>query len=234
MRKTNLEIISQYLTLDPVVRENANAAIKDTKLSEDLELVTLVGNDVKSGQVYAEILSNEIPKAEFYNFGKLKFAQENENSSLAFVPVRMVTKSKRLVRSRKHKDKKTARDVDNSLRTKLLVTNDGTQTRHKMHIRKHKKGFRSSSSLGEQPSSNMIRNRMTTFNTSGARKSILSSLDKKMLYSQILQSYNTGKGRKKLKKLKRRFRKRKHPRKKSKFYLGNILLANVFSLDTST
>jgi len=214
LRKTNLEMISQYLTLDPVVRENANAAIKDTKLSEDLELVTLVGNDVKSGQVYAEILSNEIPKAEFYNFGKLKFAQENENSSLAFVPVRMVTKSKRLVRSRKHKDKKTARDVDNSLRTKLLVTNDGTQTRHKMHIRKHKKGFRSSSSLGEQPSSNMIRNRMTTFNTSGARKSILSSLDKKMLYSQILQSYNTGKGRKKLKKLKRRFRKRKHPRKK--------------------
>jgi len=214
-RQTNLEIISQYLTLDPVVRENANAAIKDTKLSEDLELVSLVGNDGRNERQYAEILSNEIPKVQFYNSGKLNFALEKENSSLAFVPVRMVTKSKRLIRSRKHGDKKTAHDTDNSLRTKILVTNDGAQTRHKMHIRKHKKGFRSSSSLGRQQTSNMIQDLL---NKEKSRKNILfgnlASLEKKELYKQILQSYNKGKGKKRLKKLKRRFRKRKHAKKK--------------------
>ena len=50
-RKTNIELISRYLTLNPIEHKGANATIEQTKLSEDLELVTLVDNDGKRGSM---------------------------------------------------------------------------------------------------------------------------------------------------------------------------------------
>jgi hypothetical protein len=223
-RKTNQQIISQYLTLDPVSKKTANATIEQTKIPVDLEL-NLVGNDTKRGNKYAEILSNEIPKLNLYNLDKFEFASQkySGNNSLAFITVRMVTKRKRLVRSRKNKDKKTVHDIDNSLKTKILVTNDGLQTRPKTHRKKKTKGFRSSSSLSRHHASNSLQHllRKTTpaYNLSNTKESILSgnlsSLGKKQLYRQILQSYNTNRGRKQLRKRKRRFRKRNDLKRKS-------------------
>ena len=69
-RKRNLQMISQYLTLDPVAKKTANATFKQTNLSEDLELVTHVDNNGKLGEKYAEIISNEIPGLNFYKSGK--------------------------------------------------------------------------------------------------------------------------------------------------------------------
>merc|ERR1711892_85569 len=66
-KKTNLQIISQHLTLDPVVTNAANATLRDAKLSEDLAIVTLLENDGERGKKYAEILSNEIPRLEIFN-----------------------------------------------------------------------------------------------------------------------------------------------------------------------
>merc|ERR1711892_1197844 len=66
-KKTNLQIISQHLTLDPVVTNAANATLRDAKLSEDLDIVTLLENDGERGKKYAEILSNEIPRLEIFN-----------------------------------------------------------------------------------------------------------------------------------------------------------------------
>ena len=63
-RKRNLQMISQYLTLDPVAKKTANATTEQTKLSKYLELVTLVENDGIRGEKYSEILSNEIPKLD--------------------------------------------------------------------------------------------------------------------------------------------------------------------------
>ena len=219
-RKTNLQIISQYLTLDPVAKKTANATTEQTKLSKYLELVTLVDNDGIRGEKYLEILSNEIPKLDKFEFASQKYF---ENSSLAFIPVRMVTKRKRLIRSRKNKDKKTVHDIDNSLRTKILVPNEGLQTRNKTHRKKKTKGFRSSSNLSRHHASNSLQHllRKTTpaYNLSNTKESILtgnlSSLGKKQLYRQILKSYNTDSGRKQLRKRKRRFRKRKHTKRKS-------------------
>merc|ERR1711892_520153 len=85
-QKTNLQIISQHLTLDPVATKAANATLRDIKMSEDLELVTLLENYGERERKYAEILSNEIPMLDFNNS---EFASQNErgNSSLTFVPV---------------------------------------------------------------------------------------------------------------------------------------------------
>jgi hypothetical protein len=227
-RKTNLQIISQYLTLDPVVKKSANATIEQTKLSDDLELVTLVDNDVQMGEKYAEILSNEIPQLKFYNLDKFEFAtqKDSENNSLVFIPVTMVTKKKRFRRSRKNKNKKTAHEIDNSMKTKFLVTNDGLQTTDKIPQTKKIKGFRSSSSLSRQHTSNSLQHllKKTTpaYNLSNTKESgNLYSLGKKQLYIQILQSYNTNRGRKQLKKRKRRFRKRKNSNRKSENHLSS-------------
>jgi hypothetical protein len=56
-----------------VAKKTANANIEQTKLSEDLELVTLVNNNGKLGGKYAEILSNEISGLNFYNSWKFEF-----------------------------------------------------------------------------------------------------------------------------------------------------------------
>ena len=75
-RKRNLQMISQYLTLDPVAKKTANATIEQTKLSEDLKLVTLVEHNGKKGQKYAEILSNDITQLKFYNLNKFEFPSQ--------------------------------------------------------------------------------------------------------------------------------------------------------------
>ena len=54
-----------------MAKKTVIATIEKTKMSVDLELVTLVGNDTKRGKKYAEILSNEISKLNFYNLDKL-------------------------------------------------------------------------------------------------------------------------------------------------------------------
>jgi hypothetical protein len=81
-----------------VATKTANTTIEQTTLSRDLEFVTLGDNDGKRGKKYAEILPNEIPRLKFYNLDKFEFASQkySENSSLAFIPVRIVTKRKRI------------------------------------------------------------------------------------------------------------------------------------------
>jgi hypothetical protein len=208
-----------------VVKKTANATIEQTKMSQDLELVTLVEHNGKKREKYAEILSNEIPQLKFYNLDKFEHATKKGsiNNSLSFLPVRMVTKRKRLHRSRKNKDKKTVHGIDNSQRTKILVPNEVLQTSHETHLKKKTKGFRSSSSLSRNHASNslqhLLRKKTPAYNLLNTKKSILSgnlsSLGKKQLYRQILQSYNTNRGRKQLRKRKRRLRKRKHSKRKS-------------------
>merc|ERR1712128_56301 len=133
---------------------------------------------------------------DFHNY-EFASGKERGNSSLTFVPVRMVTKTRRLPWSRKNKDKKTVHDIDNALRTKILVTNDGLQTRRKTHIKKKKKGFRNFSSLSGQQTANNLQNLLkkknSAHNLSDTKGSILSgnlgSLGKNQLFRQILQSY---------------------------------------------
>jgi hypothetical protein len=112
--------MSQYLTLDPVAKKSDNATNEQTTVSEDLELVTLVDNNGKLGEKYAEILSKEISGLNFYKSWKFEFGSKKDsvNNSLAFIPGKIATKGKRLLRSRKNKDYKTVHDIDNSLKTK--------------------------------------------------------------------------------------------------------------------
>jgi len=225
--KTSPQIISQYLTFDPVAGKTTNTTSKHTKHQEMFQFVNLNKNEENNKQIekYAEILSNEIPELEFYKSGKLAMNPHTYggNNKIQFIPVKMVTKTKRLTSSEKNKNNKTGQDIDNSLKTQILVANDGLQTRHKKRRKKKAKRFRSKSSLTEYHAStgpeNFLKKKYNLYDLPGTEGNILTgnlrSLDKKELYRQILQSYKGKGGRKKLRKMKKKLRKRKNIKNKS-------------------
>ena len=67
--KTNYpQIISQYLTFDPVHKLTPDKIIKQTKQETNFDFID-AGN-IKSSKDNIQILSNEIPESEFPNFNQ--------------------------------------------------------------------------------------------------------------------------------------------------------------------
>ena len=228
MRKTNPQIISQYLVLDPTVTNGENSKNSSEQVADIVEFVPLAKNEGVITQEHAQILSNRIEMQKLDRNLDLASHKDWANSSLSFIPVRMVTKTRKMTGPGKNKDKKTSRDMADILKTKILVSNEGLQTRIKKWKKMNKKKeFRRSSGIH-----NLLNKHHFEYILPGEKNrnndisGNLSSLSKKQLYKHILQSYNKEQKRKQLRRRKRKLRKKKHAKRKRK----QAISANIFTL----
>ena len=228
MRKTNPQIISQYLVLDPTVTNGENSNNSPEQVADIVEFVPLAKNEGVITQQHAKILSNRIQMKNLDRKLDLASHKDWANSSLSFIPVRMVTKTRKMTGPGKNKDKKTSRDMADILKTKILVSNEGVQTR----IKKWKKRNKKKELLRSSGIHNILNKHRLEYSLPGEKNrnndisETLSSLSKKQLYRQILQSYNKERKRKQLRRRKRKLRKKKHAKRKRK----QAICANFFTL----
>ena len=227
MQKTNSQIISQYLVLDPAVRNEEISNNKPQQVSAIVDFVPVAENEGVITQEHAQILSNRIQMQKLDRNLDLASHKDWANSSLSFIPVRMVTKTRKMTGPGKNKDKKTSRDMADILKTKILVSNEGRQTR----IKKWKKWNKKKEFLRSSGIHNLLNKHHFEYILPGEKNrnndisGNLSSLSKKQLYRQILQSYNKERKRKQLRRRKRKLRKKKHAKRKRKQAIG----ANIFT-----
>ena len=228
MQKTNSQIISQYLVLDPAVRNEKNSNNKPEQMADIVDFVPLAENEGVITQEHAKILSNRIQMQKLDRKLDLASHKDWANSSLSFIPVRMVTKTRKISGPGKNKDKKTSRDMADILKTKILVSNEGLQTRIKKWEKRNKrKEFRRSSGVHNLLNKHRLKYILPDKkNRNNDISGNLSSLSKKQLYRQILQSYNKERKWKQLRRRKRKLRKKKHAKRKRK----QAICANFFTL----